>query len=123
MNFLSRKTCSGWIGLHLIGKITRRLTIVAVALALPVTPALAGDGGVDALESIGLLTIETWATDRVALYNDGVFGVPASTNPSDPDAFQWLIDEDKFKCELDQSIATDPLIIFFTGRGPECWFL
>ena len=102
----------------------------AATLMIAAQPVHSGDES--ALENIGLLTFETGATDRIALYDDGVFQVPTSTNPPDPggdaaDATQAMVDESApNKCELDQSpgvVGAEPLVIFSQQGGANVGFV
>jgi hypothetical protein len=99
------------IGIHVL-----RSAMFAALIALPFNAALSGTNGVDALETIGVLTFETGNTDRFALYNGGVFGTPNSTSP---DVVQLVFDESKNKCELDQSgaLVVAPLVVVSAGVG------
>jgi len=105
--------------------------IVTMLLLTPFNTAFSGNDDGNALEAIGLLTLETGSSDRVARYDDGVFGDSSSTNPPNgggdsADATQPLVDEPKNKCEMDQSVGvvgSDPLIVFSVENAVNVGFV
>lgn len=96
--------------------VSNAMSVVILSAVLLLTAISANAGQNDgALNSNGLLTFETGATDRFGHYRVGNLTTV-------PDISQPVFDEDKNKCELDQS-AGGPLVLLAQENGQNVGFV